>query len=81
MKTDGSKIRRGKDMYLYDPEDFRDDPEGLAFVQSAERAFYAEVLDRIILNPRLYLDKLDDLPVFMVHFKNNHNKKTKGLNT
>jgi len=81
MTMDGSRIRRGKDMYLYDLSEFHDDPEGLVFVRQAEIDFYNEVLDRVIANPRFYLDKLDVLPVFMVHFKNNHTRKTKGLNT
>lgn len=33
-----------------------------------EQAYYHEVLERVIRNPRFYLDHLDELSVFRVSF-------------
>lgn len=37
---------------------------GYFMTREQEEAFYEEVLQRVILNPRFYLDNLDDLHVF-----------------
>ena len=44
-----------------------------------EHAFFYEVCDRIIANPRFYLDNLDGLSVFKCSFINYKYKKTKHL--
>jgi hypothetical protein len=36
--------------------------------KAEEKAYYDEVLERVIHNPRFYLDNLDDLSVFRVSF-------------
>jgi hypothetical protein len=41
---------------------------GLFMELHEEKAYYQEVLQRIINNPRYYLDNLDDLYVFRVSF-------------
>lgn len=76
MTMDGSRIIRGKDMYLFDAYDFKGDTKSLAEIKTLERRFYEDTLDRVIANPRFYLDKIDVLPVFMVSF--HHYKAVKS---
>lgn len=40
-----------------------------------EKAYFYEVCDRIIANPRFYLENLDELSVFKVSFINYKNRK------
>lgn len=44
-----------------------------------EHEFYNEICDRIIANPRYYLDNLDELSVFRVSFIRYSANKTKAL--
>jgi len=44
-----------------------------------EKEYYAEILERVIANPRYYLDNLDDLYVFRVSFLRYDPEKTKDL--
>lgn len=44
-----------------------------------ERAYFNEVCDRIINNPRFYLDNLDDLSVFRCSFISYAPEKKKPL--
>lgn len=46
---------------------------------SEERCYYEEVLNRIIKNPRYYLNNLDRLHTFRVSFINYSYKKKKPL--
>lgn len=45
-----------------------------------EYNYYNEVLERVIRNPRFYLDNLDELDVFFVSFINYHRKRPKNQN-
>lgn len=40
-----------------------------------EFEYYNETLDRVILNPRFYLDNLEELDVFMVSFHDYNEKR------
>ena len=45
----------------------------------SEKEYYEEVLQRVINNPRFYLNELDGLYVFRCSFINYKPGKTKGL--
>lgn len=77
MKMDGFNIQTKSESRLFDYRDFSNDPEGLMFVKNAEKDFYNEVLDRVINNPRFYLDNLDKLAVFDTCFLRKSVKKGK----
>lgn len=44
-----------------------------------EKAYYEETLERVIKNPRFYLDNLDELHTFRVSFLNYKPLKKKPL--
>lgn len=51
----------------------------LFMTREEEEEYYNEVLDRVIANPRFYLDNLDELSVFRVSFKKYKAQKYKTL--
>ena len=71
----GSKynLTQRREVWLFDYKAFT--PEELVQVRALEKQFYNEVLDRVIANPRFYLDNLDKLDVFYVTFLYSNHKK------
>ena len=74
-----TSLQAKKDMWLFDYQDFKGDPEGLKNIRIEEKKYYLEVLEKVIANPRLYLDNLDNLQTFYVSFIDYSYKKSKGL--
>ena len=66
-------------MYLFDSYDFTKGTPECKDMKAIEKAFYEETLDRVIANPRFYLDNLNVLPVFMVSFHHYKAVKSEGL--
>lgn len=77
MMMVGYNLLNKKDTHVFEYEDFKNDREGLVEAKRLEKELYYEVLDRVIANPRYYLDNLDNLEVFRVSFlfRNHHKEK------
>ena len=77
IKMDGYSVKDKIETHLYEPKDFGLDKDSLKLAKELEKEYYYEVLDRVIANPRFYLDNLDKLDVFRVSFLNMNHKKEK----
>lgn len=71
----GYNLREKMETNLFCISDFDNDTVALAEAKRLEKEYYYEVLDRVIANPRFYLDNLDKLDVFWVSFLNSNHKK------
>lgn len=71
----GYSLSKKLETNLYSINDFEGDKELLSLAKVLEKEYYYNVLDRVIANPRFYLDNLDRLDVFWVSFLNSNHKK------